>query len=436
MTDTQSATANNADLAADKVLGKLDERIAAGVEKALDARETKLVDRIAKVFAEAKAKPAEDDAAPSTPRRRMQLAALTADSPEVKEFSIGRLIRGMLKRNPAAICPLELEMCIAAAEDADPRTIQDYVVRTGAQPVTKDMATNPDPAGGYIVPAQVMLSQIIPLLQAQNTILDKVGGAGVSKFMDLSGAPVVFPKVTGGTTAYHVNHDTTTASTAPTKSDMTLGDLELYPHTTAARVLLSNDLVNRSGGAAEGIVRKQIARDIGLMVDYDGYQGNGTSGAPTGIVGTSGINSVSFSGVVLTAAGAYDLLLKMIFEVRKDNALTGNLGWALSPEALLAIQQIKDATDQPKARRIMSDGPDQLLLGYPYVVTTQFPTNQIVFGDWSQFYYGQWGTMFLAVDPLTVLGLFKTQVLAAMQYDFGCAQPTAFCQTSSLTGAP
>lgn len=440
MTDNQSATANPADLAAERILGKLDERIAAGVDKALDSKlgafQKSFADDMRKVFAEAK--PAAESEGEAAPRRRFQLAGLTADSQEVKDFNFGRLVYGLLKKNPARYCPHELEMCLAAMEDADPQSIRDYVVRTGKNPVTKDMATNPDPSGGYLVPTQVMQAQIIPLLQAQTTLLTKAGGSGCAKFMDLSGAPVVFPKISGGTTAYHVNHDTKSDSTAVTKSDMALDEIEMYPHTTAARSILSNDLINRSATAAEAMVRRQIGRDIGLMVDYDGYQGNGTSGAPSGIVGTTGINSVSFSGVALTAAGAYNKLLQMIYEVQADNALMGNLGWVMHPAALLAIQQMLDPSDstQPKGRRLLTEAAPTMLLGYPVVTTTQFPTNQIAFGDWSQFAYGQWGTMFLAVDSLSVLGLFKTQILAAMQYDFACFQPSAFCQTSSLTGAP
>lgn len=439
MTDNQSATANPAEQAAERILGKLDERIAAGVDKALDAKlgafKTGLTDDLRKVFAQAK--PDGESNEESTPRRRFQLAGLTADSQEIKDFNFGRFVYGLLKKNPARYCPHELELCMAAMEDADPQSVRDFVTRTGKNPVTKDMATNPDPSGGYLVPMQVMQAQIIPLLQAQTTLLTKAGGSGCAKFMDLSGAPVVFPKVSGGTTAYHVNHDTTSASTAPTKSDMSFDEIEMYPHTTAARTILSNDLINRSATAAEAMVRRQIGRDLGLMVDYDGYQGNGTSGAPSGIVGTTGINSVTFS-ISLAASGAYNKLLQMIYEVQADNALGGNLGWVMHPAALLAIQQMLDPTDasQPKGRRLLTEAAPTMLLGYPVVTTTQFPTNQIVFGDWSQFAYGQWGTMFLAVDSLSVLGLFKTQILAAMQYDFACFQPTAFCQTASLTGAP
>lgn len=441
-----TTAANPADANAQAALAQLDQRTKGIVSSELATFKTGLMTEFGaemrKVYAEAKATPSGDtsngagDAEPR--RRRLQLASLTADSQEVKDFSIGRLIKGMLSRNPMKHCPHEFEMCIAAAEDADPQTIEHYVARTGASgAVTKDMATSPDPSGGYLVPMQVMEAQIIPLLQAQTTILDKVGGRGCQKFPNLTGAPVRFNRVSGPTTAFHINHDTKTSPTAITTSDMSLDQMELYPHTTAAAVVLSNDLINRSGGAAEALVRKQIARDIGLLLDLDGYQGNGTAGAPAGLVGSAGLNVVSTFGS-LSASGAYNKLKQMIFEVQNDNALFGDLGWAMHPAALLAIEQQLDPTDnsQPKARRIITEGKPLEIMGYPYVVTTQFPVNQIAFGDWSQLYYGAWGSMFLAVDSLTVLRRLQTQVLAAVQYDFGVAQPTAFCITSGLTGAP
>ena len=49
--------------------------------------------------------------------------------------------------------------------------------------------------------------------------------------------------------------------------------------------------------------------------------------------------------------------------------------------------------------------------------------------------FGQWGTMLLSVDSLTVLRQLQIQVLAAVEYDYALFQPTAFCQTQGMTGA-
>jgi HK97 family phage major capsid protein len=116
---------------------------------------------------------------------RFSVPGLSADSKEVKEFRFDRLIRGIALGDVKAHAPHEYEMCEAARG-------------TVGGGLTKDMSTQVDSLGGFIVPMQVMQDQMIPLLQASAVGLS----AGVTNMPGLMGSPVTIPKITGATTAY------------------------------------------------------------------------------------------------------------------------------------------------------------------------------------------------------------------------------------------
>jgi len=213
--------------------------------------------------------------------------------------------------------------------------------------------------------------------------------------------------------------------------------LEAYPHLLAVRSIISNRLSRMSIPAADTIVRKILTRDIALKTDTAAIAGTGASNEPIGMTNTPGINTFSWSGTSPAAATAWNNLVSMPNELRIDNALFGNLKWLMSPDIFLNLQKRVDAgtatnNDQPTARRMLADAPETTLLGYPYVVSTLAPSLTLALANWSDFYWCQWGTMFLQADSLTPLGKFQTQIMAAIEVDFQVSHPTSFCLATSI----
>ena len=380
----------------------------------LDQRDAALCERLAKQLDEkldAQRREADAKAA------RFAVPGLAQDSKEVKEFSFAKLIGGLMKGNVAKFAPLEYEMCSAAAGTMDSAV------------VTKDMVTTVDSLGGFIVPNQVMSAQIVPLLQAAVVAFE----AGTVRMGGLSGSPVQIPKITGATTAYWLGE-----VEAVTNSDMTFGQIDLYPHDVFALCTLSNRLIELGAPGAEQLVRTQLARDIGLKIDAAVFNGTGAAGQPLGIMNTSGINTRSFTGA-LDAATSYNELIDMEHKLFEDNAQTvGEFVWAFHPNQFRQLRKQLDtvsgsANVNPKVRPFIDGGTIERVLGHRYVLSTQMPTDKILLGAFAASMVAEWGTMVLAASREgTNFTKRQTQILAGMTVDVGVRYPEAFCVSTGL----
>lgn len=397
----------------------------AEMAKGMDARDTALCEKIGRIIEEKQVALREEIL---TKSRQFAPHGLDPNGKEVREFSLSRLIAARVMGNPR-IAGLEIEMCREAAATVG-RDMSGGLGEAYGQ-VNRDMAASVDTQIGFIVPMQVFTSRIIPLLQAKVTIFN----LGCTQYTGLTGGTAWFPKIAGPTTAVHVNHDTITSPTAVTGSDMTTGNVELNPKTVAAKSIISMRLASLTSGQAERAVEGQLSKDIGLMVDKMGYQGLGVNGEPRGVLNVNGINSVTSFGAA-SASTAYDKIIDMIHALAEDEALEGNLGFAMHPNIFREFRKMKDPSDstQPKERRLLDAAPFSTLMGYKFAVTTNFPTNDLGFGNWADLYYGQWGTLQLFIDSLTVNGKLQIQILGAMDYDWQVGHAVSFCNTASMTG--
>lgn len=392
---------------------ELAERLLAEINKQFDKRDTDLIAKLEK-----KAKEEADAALAAYEAKRAALPVVKGlEEKDIKNFSFAKLARGLVTRDFSE-CAYEADLCKEAAKS-----------------ISKDMSTTTDSAGGFIVPVQIMENMIIPLLQKRITALS----LGVQR-LPLSGSPVQIPKITTAATAYWVAENASV-----TASDLAFGQLNMTPHAVASRVILSNRLINLSSPAAEQITRAQIAKDLGIAIDAAIYAGTGASGQPTGIVQTSGINTVTSFGSA-AANAAYGKLIDMIQELSADNVELANCGWAMHSTAFSALSKMIDAAGGfNMERRLFGAGPMNgatTLLGYKYAITNQLTTltasstsNSILFGDFSQCYLGEWGTMVLRSSDVAgdSFAKMQTQILAAMEVDVGVAQPTAFCTSTGAT---
>lgn len=393
----------------DRSVDALSQALIGQLKANLDKRDTELCERLAKQLDEKLDAQRRELEAKSA---KFAIPGLAQDSNEVKEFSFSKLMSGLMKGNVAKYAPLEYEMCTAAAGTLDSAV------------VTKDMVTTVDSLGGFIVPNQVMSAQIIPLLQAAVTVYD----AGTVRMGGLTGSPVQIPKITGATTAYWLGE-----VEAVTSGDMSFGQIDLYPHDVFALCTLSNRLIELGAPGAEQLVRSQLARDIGLKIDSAVYQGTGAAGQPTGILNTSGVNTVA-AVTALNLATAYGKMMEMEGELLKDNAQTvGEFVWALSPTNFQKLRQQEDLVSssvnvQPKMRPFIDAGKIERILGHRYVVTTQMPDTKIILGAFAASMVAEWGTMVLAASREgTNFTKRQTQILAGMTVDVGVRYPEAFC---------
>jgi len=287
---------------------------------------------------------------------------------------------------------------------------------------TRAMSTTVDGSGGFIVPEQAVAQIIQPL--RSNVVCMKLGMRDQPGFPN---APVTIPRLSADITASWV------AEGAPgSKSDATLANLKLRPRKLMALTDITNELLASAAPAADQLIidsgREQFARAIDLAA----LVGTGNGEQPKGVANQTGVLTSTLAGPT------YDQLVDMRAALRNANALRGRPGWAISAVKFSAIEKIKDPNDntQPLERRMLSAGPIDTLLGFPFEWTTQLPSsgaNAAIFGDWTALMLARMGGLEIRVfdGGDTNQTNDTSTVRLIMRCDIGVDQATSFCVASA-----
>lgn len=291
--------------------------------------------------------------------------------------------------------------------------------------VQKTMGVDPDSGIGYIVP-EFRSSEIIDKLRAQAVVMQ----LGAREITSPAGRPIKFPKLKTDATANWIGENSSI-----TASDLVVGQVTLDPKKLAARSVLSSELVQDSSGAADQLVEQSFVNQLTLGMDLGALNGSG-GGQPIGVISLAD-NSVDFGGGS-SAHTWYIYLNDMISELAVDNALMGNIGWAMHPTALSHIMAAAGGpTGEPDVeRRLMSAGRPDSLLGYKYAITTQLPAphdtsgdGSIILGNWDDLLIGRFSN--LAIRGSDVAGdafeYDQFQIRGVLRVDCNVAHGESFC---------
>lgn len=350
--------------------------------------------------------------APSAPASEIGL-----NKTEQKSYSVLRLMRALADptdRAAQAAAAFELECHRAVADRIGeskrggvylPFEVQSRDLSTGANGGDKLVATN-NLAGSFI-----------ELLRARSRVV----ALGARLLSGLQGN-VTIPKQTAAATAYWLANETT----AITESSQTIGQLALSPKNVGAYTEVSRQLMVQSAPDAEMLVMQDLAAVIALAIDAAAINGSGLSGQPTGIISTSGIGSVT--GTSLAYAG----VIEFQSDVAANNALTEACAYLTTPAvaALLAQRQRFASTDTPLWTGNILDGN---VAGYRATSSTQVPSANVLFGDFSQVVIADWGVIELATNPYANFTAGITGIRAWATVDVGVRQAGAFSLATSVT---
>ncbi len=407
--EPEEADGTTIETVASEAVGKMIERLEAA-QLAFQAEMTKRADeRDAALCAALEKKIAESaDELRKESARSSRVYSLPGSEPtgdDIKDFSFVRLSRAIATGNWTK-AGLEREICEQTA---------------------KALGTDVDAQAGYLVPVQ-QITEMIEMLRADVVALQ----LGATMMGGLSGSPVYIPRQSETTTGYWIAENQSSDITA---SDPTIEQVSLTPHTLAALVEVSNQFMEESQPAAEGFIRQDLTQQFARTLDSAVLLGTGASGEPRGIVNQSGINTSAIAADPPT----YNELLNIVAQVRNSNALRGSLGWALSPQSLNSILQMLDVSSGRQAleRRVVSNGPMDRVLGYPYATTTALDAdvedaNAVIFGDWSQVRIAEWAGMRVAASDSAGSAFERDQmkIRATWRIDILVRHPQAFCASS------
>ena len=244
---------------------------------------------------------------------------------------------------------------------------------------------------------------------------------GATRLPGLQGN-VAIPKMSAGATSYWLASE----STAITEGTPTLTQVTLSPKNIGAYTEISRQLTLQSSPSAEGLVMSDLAKSVALAVDLAALAGDGTGGAPTGILATSGIGSVT--GTTLGIAG----ILEFQTDTAVANALAMSSGYVTTPAVagLLAQRQRFSSTDTPLWEGNILDGK---VMGFRAMSSNQMPSAKMLFGDFSQVVIGEWGVLEVEVNPYANFQAGITGVRAFYTVDVAVRHAGAFSAAATIT---
>ncbi len=199
---------------------------------------------------------------------------------------------------------------------------------------------------------------------------------------------------------------------------------EYSPNRLTAKVEISEQLLIQENRNVEADIRRQIAIAIAQKLESTAFSKDAhADNVPDGMfkdgVATSG-GTMSWANIVALEEAA-DL----------KNALYGNLAYILHPKLVyLAKTKVKDASGA--GGFIFTGNGNGELNGYRAFRTTNIPgelnTDEygIIFGNWSDYFIGQWGSLEIKLDPYTQMDRGIVRLIVNSYWNMGKIRDESF----------
>jgi HK97 family phage major capsid protein/HK97 family phage prohead protease len=225
-----------------------------------------------------------------------------------------------------------------------------------------------------------------------------------------------------GATVIATDGTTQSAETTPTLSKLTLS-----PTRIADVVPLSYGFLQQSTPDVEAYVRRLIAQTFAKTMDEQIIAGSGTGGNVQGILGTSGINTVSNGGTEVD----FDNFVSAISELGTDAVDLSNLKLIINPANIdNLVTAVKYAsTDSPILdMKAEQDGRIGTFNGYPVYATNACTVDNYIMGDFRELAIATWGGIEISKNDFYDDRRFISSLNAIMSFDAGLLEPKAMCK--------
>ena len=332
---------------------------------------------------------------------------------EVKRFSIVRAINALANpqdRKAQQEAAFEFE-CSAAASSQYGRAAQGIMLPTDVMRNWKrDMNSSDDSA---LFTDDFRGGDFIDVLRNESSVMQ----AGARMLNGLSG-DVKIPKKTAGASASWI----ATEGGAASESEMTVGSVSMVPRTLGAFTDVTRQLLIQSSLDVEALIRDDLAQAIALAIDLGALSGSGSSGQPTGIKNTSGINTVDF-GTAPDLVPTFAQVIEMETKVREDNGLTGAGAYIMGATM---FGSLKSTTVDSGSGRFVVE-PGGTINGYRTIVSNQAGSGDAFFGSFDQCLVGFFGGLDIVVDPYTASTSGTVKIVALSSVDVAVRNAVSFC---------
>jgi HK97 family phage major capsid protein/HK97 family phage prohead protease len=330
---------------------------------------------------------------------------------EVREFSLVKAIRAMANptdRRAQEDAKFEFECSAEAArqygKDAQGIMLPADVLRTWAK---RDINTSDD---STLIAEDYRGGDFIDVLRNSSSVL----AAGATTLQGLQGN-IVIPKKTAAASAGWI----ATEGSAASESEMTSGSVTMTPKVVGAFTDATRLLLQQSSLDIENLIRDDLTKSIATAIDLGALAGSGSSGQPTGIKNTSGINTTTFAAANPTFAE----IIAMESEVANDNGLVGNLGYICKPSDYGTLK----TTSKDTGSGMFVVEPDGRMNGYNVVRSNQVTAGDFYFGNFADLLVGFYGGLDVTVDPYSLSNTGSIRIVALQTMDVAVRHAVSFC---------
>ena len=333
---------------------------------------------------------------------------------EVRDFSLIKAIRALANpsdRRAQEDAAFEFECSAEAArqygKDAQGIMLPADVLRNWSK---RDLNTSDD---STLIAEDYRGGDFIDVLRNESSVMQ----AGATMLRGLQGN-VVIPKKTAAASAGWI----ATEGGDSSESEFTSGSVTMSPKVIGAHTDVTRLLLQQSSLDVENLIRDDLTKSIATAIDLGALAGSGSSGQPTGIANTSGINTTTFAAANPTFAE----IVAMESAVANDNALTGSLAYICRPADYGTLKTTEKASGT--AQFIVE--PDGNMNGYNVVKSNQVTSGDFYFGNFADLLIGMYGGLDINVDTYSLSKSGGVRIIALQTIDTAVRHAVSFCKSS------
>lgn len=351
--------------------------------------------------------------------------AILDEGPQAREYSLVRALRATTTGDwKDAGYEREISNTLAKEFSKDMGPMSFVVPTYKGMRVTGQLDTGTSAQGQQLVFDEP--GSFIELLRSKMFVM-----AAGAQFLGGLRDSVSWPRQSGAGTFSWVTEGPT-AGLAVT--NLTTDLLQAVPNNGQSTTQISRQLLGQSTIGAEQLIRNDMAAIHARAIDAAAINGSG-SGQPTGILNITGIGDV--------AGGANGLLptyLHMVAletDIAAADADAGSMAYMSTPGvrgALKGVQTFSGTDGSPVWTGGIAGGE---VNGYRAFATNQIPSNltkgtsttvahAVIFGNWNDLIFCEWGAMVVIVDPYTLAARNLIAVTSHQMIDVAVRHPASF----------
>lgn len=269
-----------------------------------------------------------------------------------------------------------------------------------------------------VVIGEDQMEMLLPL--EPNLVLARAG----ARIMNGLRGNIYWPNVSAATVSWEGENDEAKDG-AP---KITKGTV-FSPKRLTAVVEISRQLLVQENMSVEALVRRLLAVAIAQKLEKTAFSKDAHNDkVPDGLFQTT----PEISGAMTWAQ-----IVEMESQCDTNNALFGNLAYILNPKLIgLAKTKVKDASGA--GGFVFAGNGDGMLNGYRALRSNNIPSDLqeagdeagAIFGNWADFFIGQWGAMDFITDPYTKAGQAMVRIIVNSYWNLGKVRDDSFVTAS------